>query len=247
MVLLTYFMHSYSPDSRYLGNYAPHDGTVEFYQRIHALTNPTFTALNLGAGRGAWSEIDTSEVRRTLQDIRPNVSHYIGADIDPVVLKNPTTNHNVMITDGSIPLEDRSVDLIIADWVLEHVSNPAQFSHEVDRILKPGGFFCARTPHILSYWALGGRLVANARHVSFLKHLQPGRHEVDIFPTCYRMNTLGAIRSSFNGYRSYSYLYVVNPAYFFGNKFLYGLLEFTHNRLLPRPLSSCIMAFMQKL
>jgi SAM-dependent methyltransferase len=237
----------FSPDFGYLGNYAPRDGTVEFYQRIHSLTNVNHTVLNLGAGRGAWSLIETSDVRRTLQDIRPKVYHYIGADIDPVVLENKTTNENVLITNGIIPLEDRSVDLIIADWVLEHVSNPSVFCKEVDRVLKHGGYFCARTPHLLSYWAVGGRLVANAKHVRFLKYIQPGRHEVDVFPTCYRMNTLSDIERAFRGYRNYSYLYVVNPAYYCGNRYLYGLLEFLHNRLMPRPFSSCIMAFLQKI
>jgi SAM-dependent methyltransferase len=245
--MLFNMMKPFNPSTRYLGNYAARDSTVEFYQRINTLINLNSTVLNLGAGRGAWSEIETSELKRNLQDICPKVTHYIGADIDPVVLENTTTSENVLITDGIIPIEDKSVDLIIADWVLEHVSNPAVFCKEVDRVLKTNGYFCARTPHVLSYWALAGRLVGNARHNMFLKYIQPGRQEVDIFPTCYMINTLSDIKSHFSGYRHYSYLYVVNPAYFFGKKFLYGFFEFMHNRLLPRPMSSCILVFMQKL
>ena len=38
-------------------------------------------------------------------------------------MQNPTTHKNIIISSNKIPLEDESMDLIIADWVLEHIEN----------------------------------------------------------------------------------------------------------------------------
>lgn len=39
------------------------------------------------------------------------------------------------------PIESDSVDLVISDWVLEHIQDPSKFSTEFSRVLKKGGFF----------------------------------------------------------------------------------------------------------
>jgi SAM-dependent methyltransferase len=236
----------FSPGSRYLGNYTPNDGTVEFYLRIHSLLERNFIVLNLGAGRGSWFQSDKSETRRFLHDIKPHVSRYIGVDIDPAVLENKTTTFNCVMSSNLIPLETNSIDLIVCDWVLEHVIDPTGFSSEVNRVLKKGGYFCARTPHILNYVSIAASAIKNSSHVSFLSKIQPKRHEVDVFPTAYKMNTLKAIKSFFPFYVDYSYLFVVDPAYYFGSQYLFHIFEFCHKRLLPKPFASCIMVFAQK-
>ena len=68
---------------------------------------------------------------------------------------------------------------------------------EIERILKPGGWFCARTPNKWGYISLGANLIPNSLHVRFLKFLQPDRQEEDVFPTRYRMNTIAALKTHF--------------------------------------------------
>jgi SAM-dependent methyltransferase len=81
--------------------------------------------------------------------------------------------------------------------VLEHVADPEEFANEIHRILKPGGWFCARTPNRWGLVGIAGRLVPNSLHTLFLKRLQHNRKEEDIFPSVYRLNTYKALRRFF--------------------------------------------------
>jgi len=45
------------------------------------------------------------------------------------------------------PFNDSTFDLIEADHLLEHLSNPFQVMSEINRILKPGGMIYIRVPH----------------------------------------------------------------------------------------------------
>jgi SAM-dependent methyltransferase len=59
---------------------------------------------------------------------------YLAADLpgnpDATLTINP---------DGSVPVEDESVDVVISTQVLEHVSDPTQYLAECARVLRPGG------------------------------------------------------------------------------------------------------------
>ena len=126
--------------------------------------------------------MDKSSYRRNIRDIKSKVKHLIGADVDKVVLENPTTHENIIISNNKIPLDDNTIDVIVADWVLEHVENPQEFCLEINRILKPGGIFCARTPHKYKYVSILVKLFKNKKIILiFLKFLQPKRFERDAF------------------------------------------------------------------
>jgi ubiquinone/menaquinone biosynthesis C-methylase UbiE len=45
-----------------------------------------------------------------------------------------------------LPLGDASIDVIVSDVTFEHIVDPAQAARELDRVLKHGGWLCARTP-----------------------------------------------------------------------------------------------------
>lgn len=51
----------------------------------------------------------------------------------------------------SIPLEDNSVDVIVASDVLEHLVNPYVFVGEIHRVLRPGGYLVLDTPNLASW------------------------------------------------------------------------------------------------
>ncbi|WP_417818975.1 class I SAM-dependent methyltransferase [Tritonibacter scottomollicae] len=235
----------YHPDENYLGGFTPNDGTIEFYGRIKALAEPTHTVLDLGAGRAAWFEDDTCAYRRQIQTLKGHVAEVIAADIDEVVLNNRSSDRNVVIN-GSIPLPDNSVDIIVADYVLEHIQDPDEFVSEVRRLLKPSGYFCARTPHKYSYIALGARLVPNRKHVDYLKNLQPDRQAQDVFPTAYRLNTMASIGKSFSGFENFSYVFSTDPAYYLGNRTVYKTLQSIHH-VTPSWFSGNIFAFLRKI
>ena len=209
----------------YLGNYGPIDGTVEFYGRIQALVERDSVVLNIGAGRGSWYYEDYCVVRRELQNFKGAVAKYICADIDPIVLSNPTSDENILIINGLLDLPNESVDLVICDWVFEHVVDPVVFGTEIRRILKVGGIIAARTPHKYNYVSLMARLIPNKHHSKLLLRIQPRRKSVDVFPTIYRMNTKFDLKKSLGNFDDFTYLYRSEPTYNFGNMFAARIVE----------------------
>lgn len=237
-------MPGYSSE-RMLGGHSPLDGTIEFYGRLNAFLQPHFVVLDLGAGRGAWfADGEASNYQRSLRLLKGKVAKVIGADVDDAVLSNASTDENVIIRDGRLPFADASIDVVIADFVLEHLGEPQAVEAEVYRVLKPGGLFCARTPHSFNYVSLGARLVRKARRNKVLKIAQPSRKDIDTFDTQYRCNTLRRIRQVWSPRRwiSHSYLYTAEPSYDFGSRFAYRLLRACH-KLLPLPFVGNIFAF----
>lgn len=239
--------HPLYPETR-AGGFAAIDGAVQFYGRIAALTHPDDTVLELGAGRGEYLLEDPVPYRRALRDHRSRCARVIGADVDPVVLDNPGLDAaHVIGLDGRLPLPDSSVDMIVAEAVFEHVADPAMLSAEITRVLRPGGWLCARTPNRWGYIALGASLVPNRLHVAALSRLQPDRQARDVFPTHYRLNTRRALRRHFppEHWRDCSYTWTSEPAYF-GNSHLGWRTAQLLARILPPAMGATWMLFLQK-
>jgi SAM-dependent methyltransferase len=233
----------YNPAENTIGGFLSNDGTIEFCNRINALLQPDFTVLDLGAGRGSWYT-DECEYRKDLRRIKGKVKEYVCADIDEAVLSNPTSDKNLVICDNRVPLEDHSIDLILSDYVLEHVVDVESFKSEITRLLKPGGYFCARTPHAMHYVSVFARVIRNPMHVRVLRFLQPRREARDVFPTAYKLNSLRRVRNEFPGWINYSYIHSSDPQYFFGSRTLYRLFRILH-AVLPRSTTGNVFIFLK--
>lgn len=230
------------------GGFSHVDGTIAFYTRINALLQPEMTVLDFGAGRGQGVQDDPVPYRRELRTLRNKCRCVIGVDVDDAVYENPALDQaHVIAPGGDIPLDTASVDLIVSDSTFEHITNPAAVTRELDRVLKPGGWICARTPNSLGYIALGARLVPNALHVTFLRRLQPDRKAIDVFPTAYRLNTQRVLRRYFPPmrYDHYCYTHFAEPAYFADSKPLWALMLLIF-RLTPPALAPTRMIFLRK-
>jgi SAM-dependent methyltransferase len=177
------------------------------------------------------------------------VREVIGVDIDPAVLSNPTTSRNIQLhsQDVQLPLKDESVDLIVCDYVLEHLTlDDLDFlKQEVTRLLKPGGFFCARTPHYWHYVCVGARLSNLSMHTDLLRMFQPDRKMQDVFPTHYLCNTHQQVTQLFSGWQNLSYTYVPEPSYFLGKKLVFNALALFH-KLAPDFLTGNLFIFLKK-
>lgn len=231
------------------GGFTRCDGTVEFYGRVHALLRPTMTVLDFGAGRGAGPAEDPVPHRRDLRVLRGRAQRVVGADIDPAVMDHPAVDEAIVL-DGPgapLPLDDASFDLIVSDHTFEHVDDPAHVAAELSRVLRPGGWLCARTPNRWGYIGIGARLVPNRQHVRVLRRLQPDRHGHDVFPTRYRLNTRAALRRHFppDRFDDFSYGFDSEPAYAGGSNvgtwLLRGLPRFT-----PERFASMWMVFLRR-
>ena len=231
------------------GGYSRVDGTVEFYGRVRSLLRPEMTVLDFGAGRGVGPREDPVAYRRDLQVLQGRVARVIGADIDPVVRENPVLDEAIVLDGPASPLalDDASIDLIVSDFCFEHIDEPTSTAEELARVLRPGGWLCARTPNKWGYIGMGARLVPNTLHTRFLRRLQPKRHAVDVFPTRYRLNTLGQVRRYFPAaqFEDYSYRHESEPLYA-GSSALAQRGQRGVITLLPNTMASMLMIFLRR-
>lgn len=228
-----------------VGGFTENDGTIDFYLRVNSLITNTSIVIDFGAGRGAWYEDDKCKTRRDMRLLKGKVDQLIAVDVDEAVFSNKSSDKQILIKDGKLDIELNSADLIVADFVLEHIDNPSEFFRQVDSRLKSGGWFCARTPHKYCYVALIASLVKNSLHAKLLSLVQPERKEIDVFPTRYKLNQMKDIKSTFNGWENFSFIYRAEPGYYFGNKFVFKLMLLLQ-RIMPSFLCGNLFVFVKK-
>ena len=232
------------------GGFSRVDGAIAFYTRVRALlaeAGPDALVVDFGAGRGACLE-DPVAFRRDLRVLRTHAGRVVGVDLDPAVLTNRAVDEGHVIIPGArLPLDDESVDLIVSDHTLEHVDDPAWVSGELDRVLRPGGWLCARTPNRWGYIGIGARIVPNRFHVSVLRRLQPTKAVEDTFPTAYRMNTPPDLRRWFppDRYRHIVWACDNEPAYV-GRSQVAARINRAFFSVTPPSLRSILMVFLRK-
>lgn len=229
------------------GGFSRLDGTVAFYTRVRALTGPDSTLVDFGAGRGKFLE-DPVPFRRELQRLRGSVRRVIGLDVDEAVRGNDALDEAHVITGGEpLPLPDTSVDVVVADFVFEHVQDPAWAGREIGRILRPGGWICARTPNAIGVIAVAARTVPNRYHVPALRVLQPSKRDVDTFPTAYRMNSGRDLRACFPpaAFDHYTFTYDSGPAYAGESRLGWSAFRIL-SRVTPAAMRPTLFVFVQK-
>lgn len=229
------------------GGFTRLDGTIQFFQRVQAVLIGSEAVLDFGAGRGAAIE-GASPIRRNLTDLRAPGRTVVGIDVDEAILENARLDEAIISTDGRIPLEDHSIDVIVADHVLEHIQDIDLVAQEFDRVLRPGGWVCARTPYLFSLLALCSTLIPNSAHTRVLRNAQPnGRPDRDVFPTRYKMNTNSVLKRLFPPpkWSHHSYTWSPEPAYHFGKPSLVWAL--TMYQYLKKPFGGeVLMVFIRK-
>jgi SAM-dependent methyltransferase len=165
-------------------------GAHTFYGWVREVTTPRTIMLNLGAGGPA--------PRHKIRVFRGEVARVVGADPDPEVINNSELDEAHVLRDhGRLPFADDCFDLVLSDWVVEHVAEPIWFLKEVRRVLRSGGSFFFRTPNKRHYVGLIASMTPHWFHelvANRARGLSSDEHEP--WPTYYRLNTLQDIQSA---------------------------------------------------
>jgi len=236
----------FHPEARVSG-FSHLDPEVMFFTQVASLLKPDDTVLDFGAGRGEWFEDDPSHYRRWLQDFRGRCAFVDGCDVDPVVETNRTLDRARLFEPGAdLPYEDERFDLVVSRYVFEHLADPRWAARELLRVTRPGGWICAITPNKWGYLALLSRMVPNDLHARVLRFVQPGRKEVDVFPTTYTLNTPSDLERHFGDSADvFCFRTSATPTYHFGKRSMYRLQALFH-RLLPPQLDKGLCIFIRK-
>ena len=223
------------------------DGDLRYYSRAQTLVRPESVVLDYGCGRGIHVS-ETDAFYRSLCSFKGRVSRVIGVDPTDAGLRNPSLDEFHQMKGSTIPLRDQTVDLCHADWVIEHVQDIHVVLKEIHRVLKPGGYFCFRTPNRFHYSSLGASLVPFKAHYKLRKILGHFHEEEDVFSTTYLCNTKWRARKLLGSYGFESLVYHHRgPSHLMGLGYWPGLFGRLIEGLSPPFLWHEIHAFARKI
>ncbi len=238
---------TYYPESEF-GGYTRVDGTVPFFGRVQVLARPEMVVLDVGCGRGNAAERFERNPWEKCRLLKGRCQRVIGIDVSPAGQDNSLIDEFRRIEGDGWPVETASIDLLISDAVLEHVEKPDEFFAECNRVLKPGGYLCLRTPNRWSYVAMIASIVPNSLHAKVVGCVQPGRQALDVFPTYYRANTKRAVQRLLrnHNFSGCVYPHIAEPSYFGFSRPLYAAAVYIH-RWLPSLFWPVIFVFARRL
>lgn len=154
-----------------------------FLDAIRDYARPGDLVLDAGCGSGrVFQHRLAGRVRRVL-----------GVDLTGEPRGNPNLDDAATGNLCALPLRDAAFDLVIMSHVAEHLSEPEPVFRELARVLRAGGRLLLLTPNRWHYVPMLGRLLPHRAHEAFNR--VRGVDERDVFPTVYRANTAGRLRS----------------------------------------------------
>jgi len=152
---------------------------------LDAALRPGTVALDAGCGR-------TTRLRH----YRDRIEWLVGLDADVEAGRaNPYVDDFVAgDLDERLPFEDASFGLVYANFVVEHLAEPARAFAEWRRVLRPNGTLVLLTSNRANpLMAVGDRLPQRVR--LGIKRRGAGAAERDVYPTRYLVNTPQRLRA----------------------------------------------------
>jgi SAM-dependent methyltransferase len=168
--------------------------------------------------RAAILEIGGGPAKSPSRELRSVASRLVGLDVDPVVRSNPFLDEAVVYDGEEFPFDASSFDVVVSNWVNEHLTDPETHFREAFRVLKVGGLYIFRTPNRWHYKSLVAMLVPSRLQVPLVRWLrQIPDEQHDPYPLFLRANSVrrvrGLLRSSGFSLRS---LQMIEPYPYYG-------------------------------
>ena len=168
------------------------DAQHRYVAALEQVVRPWVRWLDLGCGRRllpGW--LPRSDQRG--RELASWAHHVVGVDLDEPSLRDHTVLRDRVKADlGALPFADGSFDLVTANMVFEHVTEPRCVLREVQRILAPGGTLLFHTPNV-RYPLTALTTSLPQRWKDRLIRLLDGRAGDDVFPAVYRCNDAATI------------------------------------------------------
>lgn len=157
-----------------------------FGEILETRIKPDSKCLDFGAGRGNIKQMNFAN----------RASFVAGVDPDTAIFENPFLNEAKLLdlSNPVIPYKSATFDVVFSANVIEHISDPVFTFKEIARVLKPGGYFLAKTPNLTHYMPLIAKATPHRFH-QYYNRLR-GRDDRDTFPTLYACNTKDAVTKS---------------------------------------------------
>lgn len=148
-----------------------------FERRLQDCLGHDAVVLDAGSGPGTW----------VLQEQRDRIRLLVGED---VYQPEDTSNLDrfVLASCDQLPFDDGTFDVVFSYLVIEHLPDPEGAFAEIRRVLKPGGYFCFKTPAVHTPLFLLAKVLPTALHKRLKSQI--GTDEDDVFPTYYRANSV---------------------------------------------------------
>ena len=199
------------------------NATNTYRNLVSALIRPGMTVLHAGCG---W---DRNEITRPWRES----CRIIGVDLDErVAARFHSEFHRCSLT--ALPFPDAMFDLVVSEYVWEHLDDPDCAFREIARTLTPGGMLVVLTPCKWSYKGLAAWLLPFRFHI-WMGNLRYGRgHELDMYPTRFRCNTQRTFRmySDKHGFAIAHINYVTNgPTWFERVPIAFVIFDWYHRAL----------------
>ncbi|HLB22542.1 MAG TPA: class I SAM-dependent methyltransferase [Dehalococcoidia bacterium] len=167
--------------------YPPHFRGMydRFSDVIHDYVRAGDVMLDAGCGSG--------RVFQYHFDARQRPRLIIGIDVTTEPRGNRNVDTAARADLGALPFHDATFDVAISSHVAEHLTQPERVFGELSRVLKPGGRLLILTPNRWHYVTVSSALLPHSFHLKFNQWRGVDAH--DIFPTAYKANTAGRLRS----------------------------------------------------
>ena len=177
-----------------------------YFKEIEEKITHDSVVLEIGCGRRPGSGVEASVGGTRL---------FVGIDLCLEHLRHFLNKSTCMPVFGDaqiIPFKNSSFDLVFCRSVLEHIQYPESFVREIDRVLKPGGYFIFFTPNRWGYITIISRLLPDKLRANVVRMIHT-REEQDIFKAYYLMNDKSQLRRLFKQTRLTEQRFIMKQQY----------------------------------
>lgn len=159
---------------------------ITYARILQQVVTPEATWLDLGCGHSLvpdWLPEQPTQLE--------GLAYGVDADLRSLE-SHRGLRHRVAGDVHRLPFTDAAFDVVTANMVIEHITDPPALFRELHRVLRPGGRLLIHTPNARGYTTRAARVVPEPLKAVCARIIQQ-RHVEDVYPAYYRANTREAL------------------------------------------------------